>query len=139
MVNDRLPRLIFASSEASAEMLYATKYSVPDAFLFLMQNGKKTILLSDLEIDRGRKQAKVDEVIALSSIESALEKRLKRKPPIEKTIAHFLRKRRIRRAAVPYNFPLGLASELAKENILVVPVTGLFWSEREFKQQKNSS
>ena len=133
MVNDRLPRLIFASSEASAEMLYATKYSVPDAFLFLMQNGKKTILLSDLEIDRGRKQAKVDEVIALSSIESALEKRLKRKPPIEKTIAHFLRKRRIRRAAVPYNFPLGLASELAKENILVVPVTGLFWSEREFK------
>ena len=69
MVNDRLPRLLFASSEESADMLYATKFSVPDAFLFLLQNGKKTILLSDLEIDRGRKQAKVDELIALSSIE----------------------------------------------------------------------
>ena len=91
MVNDRLPRLIFASSEESADMLYATKFSVPDAFLFLLQNGKKTILLTDLEIDRGRKQAKVDEVIALSSIERALEKRLKSKPPIEKTIANFLR------------------------------------------------
>ena len=133
MVNNRLPRIIFASSEQSADMLYATKLAVPDAFLFLLQNGKKTILLSDLEIDRGRKQARVDEVVALSSIEGDLEKRLKSKPPIEKTIAHFLRKRRIRRAAVPYSFPIGLATELAKEGVLVVPVAGLFWSEREFK------
>ena len=133
MVNDRLPRVIFASSEESADMLYATKFAVPDAFLFLLQNGKKTILLSDLEIDRGRKEARVDEVVALSSIEADLEKRLKSKPPIEKTIAHFLRKRRIRRAAVPYSFPIGLATELAKEGVLVFPVAGLFWSEREFK------
>ena len=133
MVNDRLPRVIFASSEESADMLYATKFAVPDAFLFLLQNGKKTILLSDLEIDRGRKEARVDEVVALSSIEGDLEKRLKSKPPIEKTIAHFLRKRRIRRAAVPYSFPIGLATELAKEGVLVFPVAGLFWSEREFK------
>jgi Xaa-Pro aminopeptidase len=133
MLNDRLPRVIFASSEESADMLYATKFSVPDAFLFLLQNGKKTILLSDLEIDRGRKQAKVDEIIALSSIERVLEKRLKNKPPIDKTIAHFLRKRRVKRVAVPYSFPIGLATELAKEGVVVVPVAGLFWSEREFK------
>jgi hypothetical protein len=75
MVNDRLPRLIFASSEESADMLYATKFSVPDAFLFLLQNGKKTILLSDLEIDRGRKQAKVDELIAFSSIEQTADRK----------------------------------------------------------------
>jgi len=133
MVNDRLPRIIFASSEESADMLYGTRFSVPDAFLFLLQNGKKTIILSDLEIDRGRKQAKVDEVVALSSIERPLEKRLKKKPPIEKTIAHFLRKRRIRRAAVPYSFPIGLATELSKEGVLVVPVAGSFWSQRELK------
>jgi Xaa-Pro aminopeptidase len=133
MVNDRLSRVIFASSEESADMLYATKFAVPDPFLFLLQNGKKTILLSDLEIDRGRKEARVDEVVALSSIEGDLEKRLKSKPPIEKTIAHFLRKRRVRRAAVPYSFPVGLATELAKEGVQVVPVAGLFWSEREFK------
>ena len=136
MVNHRLPRLIFASSEDSADMLYATKFSVPDAFLFLLQNGKKTILLSDLEVDRGRKQAKVDEVLALSSIEQELEKRLKTKPSIDRTIAHFLRKRRIRRVAVPYSFPVGLATDLAKEGVLVVPVAGLYWSEREFKTQE---
>jgi Xaa-Pro aminopeptidase len=133
MVNDRLPRLIFASSEESADLLYATKFSVPDPVLFLQQRGKKTVLLSDLEIDRGKKEAKVDEVIALSSIEHLLEKRLKRKPPIEKTIAEFLRQRRVRKAAVPYNFPIGLANGLAKEGVMVIPNSGLFWSEREAK------
>jgi Xaa-Pro aminopeptidase len=136
MVNDRLPRLIFASSEESADLLYATKFSVPDPVLFLQQNGKATVLLSDLEIDRGKKEAKVDEVIALSSVERLLEKGLKGKPPIETTIASFLLQRRVRKAAVPYNFPVGLANGLAREGVTVVPIAGLFWSEREFKTEE---
>ena len=133
MVNDRLPRLIFASSEESADLLYATKFSVPDPVLFLRQNGKTTVLLSDLEIDRGKKEAKVDEIIGLSSIERVLGKGRKGKPPIERTIGYFLRERRVRKAAVPYNFPVGLADRLAREGVKVVPIEGLFWSEREFK------
>jgi Xaa-Pro aminopeptidase len=136
MVNDRLPRLIYASSEESADLFYATKFSVPDPVLFLKQNGKTTILLSDLEIDRGRKEAQVDEVIAWSSIEGPLEKDRKSKPPIEQTIASFLRPRRVRKAAVPYNFSLGLANGLAGQGITVVPTPGLFWSEREFKTEE---
>ena len=133
MVNDRLPRLIFASSEESADLLYATKFSVPDPVLFLKQNGKTTVLLSDLEIDRGKKEAKVDEIIGLSSIERVLGKGRKGKPPIERTIGYFLLERRVRKAAVPYNFPVGLADRLAREGVKVVPIEGLFWSEREFK------
>jgi len=136
MVHARLPRLIFASSEESADLLYATKFSVPDPVLFLKQNGKTTVLLSDLEIDRGKKEAQVDEVLALSEIERPLQKGRKGKPPIEKTIASFLRLRRVRKAAVPYNFPVGLANRLAKEGVTVVPVAGLFWSEREFKNEE---
>jgi Xaa-Pro aminopeptidase len=136
MVNDRLPRLIFASSEESADLLYATKFSVPDPVLFLRQNGKTTVLLSDLEIDRGKKEAKVDEIIALSSIERLLGKGRKGKPPIERTIGYFLRERRVRKAAVPYNFPVGLADRLAREGVKVVPIAGLFWSEREFKTEE---
>ena len=49
-------------------MLYATRMFVPDPFIFLEQNGKRTIVLSDLEIDRGRKQAQADEILALQSI-----------------------------------------------------------------------
>jgi Xaa-Pro aminopeptidase len=136
MVHARLPRLIFASSEESADLLYATKLSVPDPVLFLKQNGKTTVLLSDLEIDRGRKEAKVDEVLALSAIERPLEKGRKGKPPIGKTIASFLRQRRVRKATVPYNFPVGLANALAKEGVTVVPTDGLFWNEREFKTEE---
>jgi Xaa-Pro aminopeptidase len=136
MIHDRLARLIFASSEESADLLYATKFSVPDPVLFLQQKGKTTILLSDLEIDRGKKEAKVDEVIALSSVEGLLEKRLKGKPSIEATIVSFLRQRRVRKAAVPYNFPVGLANQLAREGITVVPIAGLFWREREFKTKE---
>src|SRR5260370_15220849 len=66
-------------------------------------------------------------------MEATREKGKRRKPPIEKTIAHFLRKRRMRRATVPYGLPIGLATELAKEGVVVVPIQGPFWSEREFK------
>src|SRR5262249_37649272 len=87
MPKNTVPRLIYASSEESADMLYATKFSAPDAFLFLQQRGKRSILLGDLEIDRGKKQAMVDEVISLSAIEALLEKRLKAKPAVGEIIA----------------------------------------------------
>lgn len=133
MPKNDLPRLIYASSDESADMLYATKFAAPDAFLFLQQRGKRAIVLSDLEIDRGKKQAIIDEVLSLSAIEGPLEKRLKTKPTIEETIAHFLRQRRIRRAEVPADFPLGLAHQLAKRKITLNPMEGPFWSDREFK------
>jgi Xaa-Pro aminopeptidase len=62
-----------------------------------------------------------------------LQKGRRGKPPIEITIASFLRQRRVRKAAVPYNFPIGLADGLARRGVTVVPVAGLFWREREFK------
>ena len=46
-------RLIVAASDHDPDMLYATRFFVPDPFIFLEQNGKRTIVLSDLEIDRG--------------------------------------------------------------------------------------
>src|SRR6266550_5394570 len=136
MSKDSIPRLIFASSEQSADLLYATKFFVPDPFLFLQQDGKTTILLSDLEVDRGRKEAKVDRIIALSEVEGPLEKKLGRKPPLEQTIAGFLQKNRIRRALVPYDFPAGLAFELARTGIKLTAVEGLFWPEREYKRSE---
>jgi Xaa-Pro aminopeptidase len=128
-----MTRLIFASSEMSADLYYAVKYSVPDPFLFLEQNGKTTILLNNLEIDRGKRDAKVDEVLSLSETELRYEKKHKKKPSIEQTIAFFLGERRVRRVSVPYDFPLGLASQLVAAGIRIDPVQNNFWSAREFK------
>ena len=42
-------RLIVAASEQDPDMLYATKFWAPDPFIFLQRNGKRTLVLSDLE------------------------------------------------------------------------------------------
>src|SRR5437899_1121933 len=63
-------RLIVAASETDPDMLYATKFWAPDPFIFLERNGKRTLVLSDLEIDRGRKQAHADEFVMFSKFEN---------------------------------------------------------------------
>src|SRR5881227_2043558 len=51
-----LARLIVAPSDTDADMLYATRIFIGDPFIFLQQNGKRTLVLSDLEIDRAKKK-----------------------------------------------------------------------------------
>src|SRR2546421_401011 len=62
-------RLIVAASEHDPDMLYATRFFAPDAFIFLEERGKRTLVLSDLEIDRARKQAEADEFVSYSALD----------------------------------------------------------------------
>src|SRR5947208_2004719 len=129
-------RLIVATSETDADMLYATKFWAPDPFIFLERNGKRTLVLSDLEIDRGRKQADADEFVMISELEREVPGKSKKAPPYEKVLAHFLKKRGVRSAIVPANFALGYAEELAANKVRVRATNGLFWPEREAKSNK---
>ncbi|HEX8309835.1 MAG TPA: Xaa-Pro peptidase family protein [Chthoniobacteraceae bacterium] len=129
-----LPKLIVAASEYDADALYATRFFAPDAFIFLEQEGRRTIVLSDLEIDRGRRDAQVDEVVALSEISERCSK--KKESPFGEHIAVFLKSRKIKRVAVPGSFPLGLAHALAEHGITPLPQKGLFWAEREQKSER---
>src|SRR5437764_6246690 len=99
-------RLIVASSETDPDMLYATKFWAPDPFIFLQINGKRTLVLSDLEIDLGRKQADADEFVIFSELEREVQGNSKKAPAYEKVLAHFLRKRGVRSAVVPVNVTL---------------------------------
>jgi Xaa-Pro aminopeptidase len=126
-----LPRLIVADSERSADILYATRFFAPDAFIFLEAGGRRSVVLSDLEIDRGRRDARVDEVIASSDIKSRIK--AKGEPGPEQILIQFLREKKARRVRVPYDFPAGLAAALAGAGIRVEPVKGHFWPEREQK------
>src|ERR1700736_92355 len=83
-------RLIVAASESDPDLLYATRFWAPDPFIFLEQNGKRTLVLSDLEIDRGRKQAEADEFVGYSQLEREVQGRARKTPPYEKVLAHFL-------------------------------------------------
>src|SRR5437868_12122958 len=128
-------RLIVAAGDTDADMLYATKFWAPDPFIFLERNGKRTLVLSDLEIDRGRKQAKADEIISFNQLEREVQGKSKKAPPYEKVLAHFLRKRGVRSTIVPANFQLGYAQELAANKIRVQATNGLLWPEREGKSE----
>jgi len=125
--------LIVADSERSADMLYATRFFAPDPFIFLDAHGCRSVVLSDLEIDRGRRDARVDEVIASSDIKSRIK--AKGEPGPEQILIQFLREKRVRRARVPYDFPAGLAAALAGAGIHVQPVAGHFWPARERKSE----
>ena len=129
-------RLMVAASDTDPDMLYATKFWAPDPFIFLERNGKRTLVLSDLEIDRGRKQADADEFVMFSELERDVQGKSKKAPPYEKVLAHFLRKRGVRSTIVPANFPLRYAEELAANKVRVRATNGLFWPEREAKSEK---
>src|SRR5436305_13368139 len=129
-------RLMAAASEQDADMLYATRFFAPDAFIFLEERGKRTLVLSDLEIDRARKQAEADEFVSYSALEREVQGKRKKAPAYEKVLSHFLRKRGVRSALVPANFPLGFAQELAASKIRLRTTNGLFWPKREAKTEE---
>ena len=126
-------RLIVAASETDPDMLYATRFFAPDPFIFLQQNAKRTLVLSDMEMGRGRKQAQVDEFVSFNELEREVQGKAKDAPPYEKVLAHFLRKRGVRSTIVPANFALRYAEELAANKIRVRSTNHLFWPEREAK------
>src|SRR5437870_8884863 len=126
-------RLIVAQSDIDADMLYATKFWAGDPFIFLEQNGKRTVVLSDLEMGRGRRTAKVDEFVSFNQLEREVQGKSKQAPPYEKMLTHFHRQRGVKSAPVPANFPLGFARALAKDDVDLATTNGLFWPEREAK------
>jgi Xaa-Pro aminopeptidase len=129
-------RLIVAASDQDADMLYATKFWAPDPFIFLEQRGRRTLVLSDLEIDRARKQARAHEFVPFSKLEREVQGKSRKTPPYGKVLAYFLQKRGVRSTIVPANFALGYAQELAAEKITLRTTNGLFWPQREAKTDK---
>lgn len=126
-----MTRLIVSASEQDADILYATRFFVPDPFLFLEQNGRRVVLLNDLEIDRGRREAKVDEVVSYAEVANRLPGKLT--SPFHQVVIAFLKSRKVRSATVPASFPLGLASKLSEGGIKLKPAEGFFWKERQTK------
>ena len=120
-------------------MLYATRFRAPDAFAFAETQGRKAILISDLELDRARREAQVETVVSYSEVERKVQGKRKQKPAYPKVLAEFLRSRSVRGVLTPTDFPLHLSRCLEKENIRVEPAKGALWPERQFKDVEEVS
>ena len=66
--------LLVAASEGDANMLYAAGFFVPDPFIFFQHKGRRCVVMSDLEIDRAKRQARADRVLSLSLYQRRLRK-----------------------------------------------------------------
>jgi Xaa-Pro aminopeptidase len=125
-------RLLYAASETDADILYPTGFFAPDPFLFVQKGRTRILVMSDLEMDRARKQARVDRVLSWSKVAAPFEKDGRKAPPAD-VIALVLRQLGLRRVEVPASFPLGLAMELDARGIRLDLGGDPFWPEREIK------
>src|SRR5258708_36059072 len=99
--NDQAALMMYAASEYDSNLYYAVKFSVPDPFPFFQIKGKKIILMSDLELGRSQKQAKVDEVVSYSDIQVRAKSSGIEKPGVADVTAFFLKSKKIRNIQVP--------------------------------------
>src|SRR6185503_16772349 len=125
-------RVLYAASETDADMLYATGFFAPDPFLFVQAGRRRVMVMSDLEMDRARKQARVDRVLSWTRIAKRIEAG-GRRATVAAVVAGVLRDLGARSAEVPRSFPLGLAMEIDALGIRLDLSADPFWPEREIK------
>src|SRR5260370_22825405 len=104
--------LMVTASEGDANMLYAVGFFVPDQFIFFQQKKIKFVVMSDLEIDRAKKQADVDRVLSLSAYQRRLRKLGKAPAGMIDILDLLFRERRIRAFILPANFSALPADQL---------------------------
>lgn len=125
--------LMVADSERDANMLYAVRMFVPDPFIYLRLRGKPHLILSDLEVDRARREARHCQVVPLSKVQKQLRDDGVSKPGFAQVVRRILKSRGVKRVVVPYNFPIGLARELRRLKVKVKVKDAELFPERSMK------
>src|SRR5690348_16314972 len=110
-----------ADSEHDANMLYATGLFVPDPFIYFEIGGRRHVVMSDLEIDRAKRDAHVDRVLSLSKCQKELKARGVPAPRLGDVLPYVLREHGVKAVEVPASFPVGLAKRLGKFKVIVAP------------------
>ena len=128
--------LIYAASESSADLFYATGFFAPDPFLFVQDNeGLSHMVVSILEVDRARRTARVDHLHEWETVGAAYKEKFPDAPEgAFRLIAFFLQERAVQQVRVPADFPVGLADHLRSMGMTLTPAEGSFWPERQCKR-----
>jgi Xaa-Pro aminopeptidase len=124
--------LLVSASEGDSNMLYAAGFFVPDPFIFFQHKQTKYVVMSDLEIDRAKKQAHADRVLSLSLYQRKLRK-LGKPATLIDILDLLFRERGIRSLIVPANFSVLLADQLRAKGFSVQIKRDPFFAERETK------
>ncbi len=131
--------LIIAASERDANLYYATRFWAPDAFIFLEIKGKKIMVMSDLELDRAKSEAKVDEIVSYSALEAEAKKINPNAVGVVAVCDTLLKQHGITTVRVPSNFPVALADDIRQKGYTLDVVRGPFVPDRSVKTPEEVS
>lgn len=124
---------IIAASERDANLYYATRFIAPDPFVFIQAHGRKILLMSDLEVDRARAQARVDDVLSTSRLAADYKKRKGKRPSFVELVGDFLKRKRAKELLVPGDFPIAYADAFRKRGFRVLAKPDPFFEKRTLK------
>ena len=129
-------RLIIADSEKNANLYYATRFLAPDPFVFAQVNGRRILVMSDLELDRAKAQAKVNEVFSFTKLSKQVKQRGVAEPTVMDVIDELLKSHSIKHVEVPFDFSIVHADALRKRGYAVEPKPDPFYPERMVKSDE---
>lgn len=118
-MQDKNALLCIAASEKDSNQYYATGVVVPDPFIFFETDEQKVIVLSDLEIERGKRDAHVDEVLSFAAYRKRLQDKGIEFPKLIDIADCVLRDYHITRVMVPGNFGIQYADPLRERGYTV--------------------
>lgn len=135
-------RALYASSEASADVLYLSGVFVPDAFLCLIKGKHSIGIVSRLEYTRVKATSKFKEVLLLESVRAEAAQRFKVKVstigPAE-LIRYFTILLACDGVEIPSNFPAGLYAKLQSHGVDVSVAEDPFFPSRELKSDEEAN
>ena len=129
-------KLIIADSEKNANLYYATRFLAPDAFIFAQVDGRTFLVMSDLELDRAKAQAKVSEVLSYTKVSKAAQQRGVKEPGLMDVVDELLRAHAVKQVEVPSDFGIAYADGLRKRGYEVAPKPEPFFPERLIKSEE---
>ena len=129
-------RLIIADSEKNADLYYATRFLAPDPFIFAQFDGWRVMVMSDLEVDRARAQAKVDEVLSYSALSRQSKRADGTEPTMMDVVGELLRSHGAKDIDVPSTFSLSYADALRARGLTLTPKPDPFFPERMIKSEE---
>ena len=128
--------LIIAASEQDANLFYATRFLAPDPFIFFQIGNRKTILASDLEIDRAKDQSICQQVLSVSRIYKTLKAKGRSPVSTVDIVDYVLKSEGVSELLVPANFPIQYADGLRKRGFRIGWKRDPFFEARAIKTRE---
>lgn len=129
-------RLIISDSEKNANLYYATRFLAPDPFIFAQIGGRRLMVMNDLELDRAKAQAQVDEVLSYTKLSQEAKQRGVSEPTMLDVVDTLLKDHAVRQIEVPADFSLAYADGLRKRGYMLEATPDPFYPERMVKSKE---